>query len=127
GLPRESEALGRVRMPGHAYAPQNLELGVQGRPPRVRFVPRVPFWQVSGMDTDAILTLLKETAADLITPRFRALSDEEVMEKAPGDLVTVADREAEDAITARLREASPAGRILGTAATKTGPGLTTAI
>ena len=75
------------------------------------------------MDTDAILTLLKETAAELITPRFRALSEEEVMEKAPGDLVTVADREAEVAITARLREAYPDALILGEEATETESGL----
>src|SRR5690625_4572974 len=74
------------------------------------------------MDTDAILTLLKETAAELITPRFRALSEEEVMEKAPGDLVTVADREAEVAITARLREAYPDALILGEEATETDSG-----
>lgn len=75
------------------------------------------------MDTDAILTLLTETAAELITPRFRALSSEEVMEKAPGDLVTVADREAEVAITARLREAYPDALILGEEATDADPGL----
>lgn len=78
------------------------------------------------MDTDAILTLLKETAAELITPRFRALSAEDVMEKAPGDLVTVADREAEAAITARLRQAYPDALILGEEATETEPGLLSA-
>ena len=40
-------------------------------------------------------TLLREVAAEVITPRFRSLGEGEVMEKNPGDLVTVADREAE--------------------------------
>lgn len=83
-------------------------------------------WQIEGMDTDAILNLLKETAAELITPRFRALAAEQVMEKAPGDLVTVADRESEVAITARLREAYPDALILGEEATAADPGLLTA-
>lgn len=78
------------------------------------------------MDTDAILTLLQETAAEFITPRFRALSAEEVMEKAPGDLVTVADREAEVAITARLRQAYPDALILGEEATEADPSLLSA-
>ena len=78
------------------------------------------------MDTDAILDLVKDTAAELITPRFRALAEHEVMEKAPGDLVTVADRESEIAITARLREHYPDALILGEEATQTQAGLLTA-
>lgn len=78
------------------------------------------------MDTDAILDLLKEAAAEFITPRFRSLAEHEVMEKAPGDLVTVADRESEIAITARLREHYPDALILGEEATQTQAGLLTA-
>lgn len=78
------------------------------------------------MDTDAILTLLQETAAELITPRFRGLSAGQVMEKEPGDLVTVADREAEVAITRVLREHYPDALILGEEATATQAGLLTA-
>lgn len=78
------------------------------------------------MDTDAILDLLKDTAAEIITPRFRALAEDQVMEKAPGDLVTVADRESELAITARLREHYPEALILGEEATQTQAGLLTA-
>lgn len=78
------------------------------------------------MDTDAILTLLQETAAELITPRFRALTEDQVMEKAPGDLVTVADQESEIAIAERLREHYPDALILGEEATQTQAGLLTA-
>lgn len=65
------------------------------------------------MDTDAVLDLMKEAAESLIVPRFRALSAHQVQEKEPGDLVTVADREAEAAITARLTRAYPDALIVG--------------
>ena len=45
---------------------------------------------VGRVDTDAILRLLQDVAAEVITPRFRSLSSDEVQEKNPGDLVTVA-------------------------------------
>jgi fructose-1,6-bisphosphatase/inositol monophosphatase family enzyme len=66
-----------------------------------------------GLSTDAVLDLLREVAAEVITPRFRSLAAGEVMEKNPGDLVTVADREAEELITARLTAAYPDAVVLG--------------
>ncbi|UFU07229.1 inositol monophosphatase family protein [Ruania halotolerans] len=75
------------------------------------------------MDTAALLDLLKETAATVITPRFRALASEEVFEKSPGDLVTVADRESEVVITDALRAAYPEALILGEEATAADPSL----
>jgi fructose-1,6-bisphosphatase/inositol monophosphatase family enzyme len=66
-----------------------------------------------GLSTDAVLDLLREVAAEVITPRFRSLAAGEVMEKNPGDLVTVADREAEELITARLLAAYPDAVVLG--------------
>lgn len=65
------------------------------------------------MDTDGILALLQEVAEEVINPRFRALREGQVIEKKPGDLVTVADREAELLISARLREAYPDAVVLG--------------
>lgn len=65
------------------------------------------------MDTDGVLTLLQEVAEEVINPRFRDLSEHQVMEKNPGDLVTVADREAEVLITARLQAAYPEAVVLG--------------
>ncbi|TWE06883.1 inositol monophosphatase family protein [Rudaeicoccus suwonensis] len=65
------------------------------------------------MQTDQVLSLLQDVAAEVIQPRFRALADGEVMEKNPGDLVTVADREAEVAITAALRSAYPDALLVG--------------
>jgi fructose-1,6-bisphosphatase/inositol monophosphatase family enzyme len=66
-----------------------------------------------GLSSDAVLDLLREVAAEVITPRFRSLATGEVMEKNPGDLVTVADREAEAVITTRLLEAYPDAVVLG--------------
>lgn len=66
-----------------------------------------------GVDTNDVLQMIREVAAEVITPRFRSLHDGDVSEKRPGDLVTVADREAEDAITSRLRAAYPDAVILG--------------
>ncbi|KGN40894.1 inositol monophosphatase [Knoellia aerolata DSM 18566] len=65
------------------------------------------------VDTLAVLELMKQVAAEVITPRFRALADGEVIEKNPGDLVTVADREAEVLITRALLAAHPDAVVLG--------------
>jgi len=65
------------------------------------------------MDTDEVMALLVDVAEEVIDPRFRALADHEVAEKNPGDLVTVADREAEERITAVLHRAYPQAVILG--------------
>jgi fructose-1,6-bisphosphatase/inositol monophosphatase family enzyme len=65
------------------------------------------------VETDAVLTLLKDVADEVINPRFRALATGEVHEKNPGDLVTVADHEAEVLITQALNEAYPDALVLG--------------
>jgi fructose-1,6-bisphosphatase/inositol monophosphatase family enzyme len=71
------------------------------------------------VDSDAVLTLLRDVAEEVINPRFRSLDDEQIAEKNPGDLVTVADREAEVLITAALRSAYPDAVILGEEAEST--------
>jgi len=65
------------------------------------------------VDTEAITILLKDVAAQVITPRFRSLQAGEVHEKQPGDLVTIADHEAEDLITAALQAAYPSALVIG--------------
>ncbi len=65
------------------------------------------------MDSDAVLQLIREVADEVINPRFRDLADHQVAEKNPGDLVTVADREAEVLITAALNRAYPEAVVLG--------------
>ncbi len=65
------------------------------------------------MDIDGIAEFLKITADEVINPRFRQLSDGDIEEKRPGDLVTIADREAEDHLAAQLRTAYPDATIVG--------------
>lgn len=60
-----------------------------------------------------MLRLLQDVAEEVVNPRFRSLSSGEIDEKGPGDLVTSADREAEQLITAALRAAYPGAVILG--------------
>lgn len=74
------------------------------------------------MDTEAVLDMMKQVAAEVINPRFRALADHEIIEKdGPGDLVTVADREAEEVITAQLIAAYPGCVVVGEEATFANP------
>ena len=65
------------------------------------------------MRTHEVSDLIVEVCADEILPRFRALDDSEVLHKRPGDLVTVADREAEAIISQVLRDAYPGAMVLG--------------
>ena len=75
------------------------------------------------METDDVLALLREVADEVITPRFRDLAAGEVTEKNPGDLVTVADHEAEVRITEALHRAYPEALVLGEEATAADPSL----
>ncbi len=66
------------------------------------------------MDTDGILGLMRETADEVINPRFRALDEDDISHKsAPWDLVTVADTEAEAYLTKRLQSAFPDALVVG--------------
>jgi fructose-1,6-bisphosphatase/inositol monophosphatase family enzyme len=65
------------------------------------------------LSSDEVLELLRSVADEVIRPRFRTLSDSQIDEKKPGDLVTVADREAEELITRALLEAYPDAVVLG--------------
>ncbi|MFI7191567.1 inositol monophosphatase family protein [Nocardia nova] len=53
---------------------------------------------------DEVTRVLVNAAELAIKPRFRSLVEGDVTEKAPGDPVTVADREAEQLISKGLRE-----------------------
>lgn len=66
------------------------------------------------MDTDGILQVMKDTAEEIIAPRFRALAEGDVETKGgPTDLVTVADKEAEEVIGRILRAAFPDALVVG--------------
>ncbi len=64
-------------------------------------------------DPARVIDALAETAALDVLPRFRALAAGEVMEKAPGDVVTVADLDAEHRLTPILGGLLPGSRVVG--------------
>src|SRR5487761_701752 len=64
-------------------------------------------------DLDRIARIIRDTAATEILPRFRALAAGDIREKRPGDLVTVADLEAERRLMRELEAAMPGSVALG--------------
>ncbi|MEH0983711.1 inositol monophosphatase family protein [Micromonospora sp. CPCC 205556] len=72
---------------------------------------------------DDVGELLRETAAEIVLPLFRRLDEADVAEKAPGDLVTVADRRAEEKIAAALRRLLPGSVVVGEEAVADDPTL----
>ncbi|GAA2169539.1 inositol monophosphatase family protein [Pedococcus bigeumensis] len=78
-------------------------------------------WNGGVVDTQQVLELMKTVAAEVITPRFRSLADGEVMEKNPGDLVTIADQESEAILTRELSGAFPGAFVLGEEVTSVDP------
>lgn len=65
------------------------------------------------MQTDDVTAAIRQVAEIEIVPRFRALADDEIIEKRPGDVVTVADRLAERALSAIFRAADPGCLVVG--------------
>ena len=78
------------------------------------------------MKIDDVTGILREAAEIAILPRFGSLAAGEVSEKTPGELVTVADREAEALISRRLREVLDAP-VVGEEATAADPTLPRAL
>ena len=56
------------------------------------------------LSTDAVLELMQSVAAEVITPRFRTLSDSQIDEKKPGDLIFAEDTKGKGHITRSLRD-----------------------
>lgn len=67
----------------------------------------------TGVDVPAVTALVDQVAYHLVLPRFRDLSEGDVSAKAPGDLVTVVDVAAEEAIVAGLRALAPDVPVVG--------------
>ena len=65
------------------------------------------------IDMDHVSGLIRRTVAATILPRFRNLATGEIAEKGPGDLVTIADTEAEEMLTGLLTEAWPGTLVVG--------------
>ncbi|GAU67219.1 putative inositol monophosphatase [Streptomyces sp. NBRC 110611] len=83
---------------------------------------------LSGLDPDAVEAAIRQAAADEIMPRFRQLAAEEIVEKSgPHDLVTIADRRAEEHLTASLTALLPGSRVVGEEAVHADPGVLDAL
>lgn len=74
-------------------------------------------------DTQKITELVEHVADTIVVPRFRSLEDDQIIEKLPGDLVTIADREAEQEFAARLLDLHPDAKIVGEEAVFADPSL----
>lgn len=78
----------------------------------------------AGHDPDAaVAALIRTVAATVVMPRFRNLVRGEISEKSPGEVVTVADREAEEQLAAGLALIDPQARVVGEEACSADPSL----
>jgi fructose-1,6-bisphosphatase/inositol monophosphatase family enzyme len=65
------------------------------------------------IDRKIVANFIRDTARALILPRFRALGSGDIREKKPGDPVTIADIETEQALTRLLTGVVPGALVLG--------------
>jgi len=78
---------------------------------------------LSSADAQRVADLMRETAAAELLPRFRTLAKEEIREKGPGDVVTVADVASEQRLAAGLARILPGVPVVGEEAVEQDPGL----
>lgn len=74
-------------------------------------------------DPDRVADFIREAAEADIMPRFRSLAAHEVTEKKPGDVVTVADHDAEQRLTRMVNGLTPGALVVGEEAAHHDPGL----
>ncbi|PWR17600.1 inositol monophosphatase family protein [Zavarzinia aquatilis] len=72
---------------------------------------------------DRIAELIRDVAEAELLPRFRRLAGHEIEEKSPGDIVTVADRAAEDRLTLGLASLVPGCIVIGEEAAHADPAI----
>ena len=70
---------------------------------------------------EAVAALMRQVGAEIMLPRFRDLAAAEIMEKEPGDLVTVVDRLSEARLTEALLTIEPGSRVIGEEAVAADP------
>ena len=70
-----------------------------------------------------VQALMRDVAARIVMPRFRQLDAAEIEEKAPDELVTIADRESEIALAEALTRMLPGSRVIGEEACSADPSL----
>jgi fructose-1,6-bisphosphatase/inositol monophosphatase family enzyme len=67
--------------------------------------------------------LMRSVAAEVVLPHYRSLAAQDITEKEPDDFVTIADRLAEERLTAGLRLIDADVRVIGEEAVAADPGL----
>jgi fructose-1,6-bisphosphatase/inositol monophosphatase family enzyme len=72
---------------------------------------------------EQVSELIREVAATIVLPRFRHLAADEVHQKSPGDLVTIADQESERALTRGLIALLPGSVVVGEEAVAADPSI----
>src|SRR5689334_2750272 len=92
----------------------------QGRGP-VRH-PRLSRMLSTG-DSQRVAELMRETAAAELLPRFRNLASDDIRQKRPGDIVTVADVASEQRLAAGLARILPGVPMVGEEAVEKDPSL----
>jgi len=68
---------------------------------------------VSAVDIAAVATFIRDVAQEHVLPRFERLAAADIQLKGQGDLVTVADLEAEKALTPLLSALLPGSLVVG--------------
>jgi fructose-1,6-bisphosphatase/inositol monophosphatase family enzyme len=66
-----------------------------------------------GSVTDLVADVIRDVSQTIIEPRFKTLADGETEKKSAGELVTIADREAEAALSDRLARVLPGVPVVG--------------
>jgi len=74
-------------------------------------------------DSQRVADLMRETAAAELLPRFRNLAKEDIRQKRPGDIVTVADVASEQRLASGLARILPGVPVVGEEAVETDAGL----
>jgi fructose-1,6-bisphosphatase/inositol monophosphatase family enzyme len=74
-----------------------------------------------------VAEIIREVSATEILPRFGRLGADDITEKLPGDLVTVADRASERELAVRLTDLLPGSRVVGEEAVFADPGVLDAL
>lgn len=78
---------------------------------------------LSSGDAQRVAELMRETAAGELLPRFRSLAKEDIRQKRPGDVVTVADEASEQRLASGLARILPGVPVVGEEAVEKDPGL----
>jgi fructose-1,6-bisphosphatase/inositol monophosphatase family enzyme len=74
-------------------------------------------------DSERVAALMRETAAAELLPRFRNLAKEDIRQKRPGDVVTVADVASEQRLASGLARILPGVPVVGEEAVEKDAGL----